>query len=166
MGMSLRLKEYLDRHQIPYDMVHHAYSEGAAQSAIAGHVPLAQMAKAVILERDDGKSIMAVIPAADKVDLQRLNYLVHGEVQLAPERTLEQWFNDCDPGAIPALGDPYAIDTLVDDALLGMADVYLESGDHRDLIHVAGDDFRRLARHWQHGQFSMKPDPWSRTERM
>jgi hypothetical protein len=57
MGMSLRLKEYLDRHQIPYDMVHHAYSEGAAQSAIAGHVPLAQMAKAVILERDDGKSV-------------------------------------------------------------------------------------------------------------
>ncbi|PSJ45569.1 hypothetical protein C7H85_09265 [Zobellella endophytica] len=166
MGMSVRLKEYLDEQGIPYDMVHHAYSEGAAQSAIASRVPLAQMAKAVILEQDDGRAVMAVIPAADKVDLQRLNYLVQGEVHLTPERELGQWFRDCDPGAIPAMGDAYSLNTLVDDALLGMADIYLESGDHRDLIHMKGDDFRRLANRWQHGQFSMKPDPWSRAERM
>jgi Ala-tRNA(Pro) deacylase len=166
MGMSTRLKQYLDQHHIPYEKVHHAYSEGATQSAIASHVPLAQMAKAVILERDDGKSIMAVLPAADKVDLKRLNYLTHSEVQLTPEHTLGKWFDDCDPGAIPALGEAYSLDTLVDDEVLGMADVYMESGDHRDLIHMKGDDFRRLASRWQHGQFSIKPDPWSRVERM
>lgn len=166
MGMSTRLKQYLDQHHIPYEKVRHAYAEGATQSAIASHVPLAQMAKAVILERDDGKSLMAVLPAADKVDLQRLNYLIHREVQLTPEHALKQWFDDCDPGAIPALGEAYSLDTLVDDEVLGMADVYMESGDHRDLIHMKGDDFRRLASHWQHGQFSIKPDPWSRVERM
>lgn len=166
MGMSHRLKAHLERHQVPFDLVHHPYAEGAAQSAIAGHVPLAQMAKAVMLEDEDGHSLMAVIPAADKLDLQRLGYLVQGEVQLAREQALQRWFDDCDPGAIPALGDAYQLDTLVDDALLAMADVYLESGDHRDLLHISGDDFRRLASHWQHGQFSIKPDPWSRAERM
>ncbi|MDX1266155.1 MAG: YbaK/EbsC family protein [Oceanisphaera sp.] len=166
MGMSIRLKQYLDDNNIPYDIVHHHYAEGAAQSAIASRIPLAQMAKAVLLARDDGKSIMAVLPAADKVDLQRLNYLIHADVKLVPEHELKQWFDDCDPGAIPAMGEAYALDTLVDDEVLGMADIYLESGDHRDLIHVKGDDYRRLASHWQHGQFSIKPDPWSRAERM
>ncbi|MFP2769277.1 aminoacyl-tRNA deacylase [Oceanisphaera sp. KMM 10153] len=166
MAMSIKLKQYLDQHNIPFDTVHHSYAEGATQSAIASHVPLAQMAKAVILERDDGKSVMAVLPAADTVDFQRLNYLIHSQVQLAKEGVLARWFDDCDPGAIPALGEAYALDTLVDDDVLGMADIYMESGDHRDLIHMKGDDFRRLASRWQHGQFSVKPDPWSRVERM
>ncbi|WP_116472816.1 aminoacyl-tRNA deacylase [Zobellella maritima] len=166
MGMSLALKQYLDSQQIPYDMVHHAYSEGAAQSAIASHIPLAQMAKAVILENEGGQRMMAVIPAADKVDLQRFNQLVHGEVRLASEQELIRMFKDCDKGAIPAMGEPFALDTLVDEALLEMADIYLESGDHRDLIHVSGDHFRQLANNWRHGEFSRKPDPWSRAERM
>ncbi|WP_107851772.1 aminoacyl-tRNA deacylase [Oceanimonas marisflavi] len=166
MGMSLRLKEFLDKRHIAYDMVHHPYAEGAAQSAIASHVPLAQMAKAVMLEDNNGRTMMAVLPAADHIDMRRLSYLTHDEMQLAPEHHLKIWFDDCDPGAIPAMGEAYSVDTLVDDELLGMADIYLESGDHRDLVHISGEDFRRLAGSWKHGQFSRKPDPWSRVERM
>ncbi|MCC4263929.1 YbaK/EbsC family protein [Oceanimonas baumannii] len=166
MGMSLKLKKFLDNSHVAYNMVHHPYAEGAAQSAIAGHVPLAQMAKAIMLENVEGRSVMAVIPAADRIDMRRLSYLMHDELQLAPEHHLGIWFDDCDPGAIPALGDAYSVDTLVDDDLLEMADIYLESGDNRDLVHISGKDFRRLASHWMHGHFSQKPDPWSRVERM
>ncbi|WP_240919654.1 MULTISPECIES: aminoacyl-tRNA deacylase [Oceanimonas] len=164
--MSLRLKQFLEQRRVPYNMVHHPYAEGAAQSAIASHIPLAQMAKAVMLESEDGRAMMAVLPAADKLDMERLSYLIHAPMALAPEHHLSHWFNDCDPGAIPAMGEAYAVDTMVDDELLGMADIYLESGDHRDLVHISGDDFRRLANDWKHGQFSRKPDPWSRVERM
>ena len=166
MGMSTKLKHYLNQHHIAYSSVQHPYAQGSTQSAIVSRIPLAQMAKAVMLTCDDGQPVMAVVPAADTVDLQRLNYLLHSQPQLASEHELAQWFDDCDVGAIPALGEAYSLNTLVDDDILAMADIYMESGDHQQLIHITGDDFRLLASHWQHGQFSTKPSPWSRVERM
>ena len=53
-------------------------------------------------------------------------------------------FPDCDTGAVPALPLPYGVTTVVEKALLEPPRLFLESGSHRDLIAVSGDDFRRL----------------------
>jgi Ala-tRNA(Pro) deacylase len=52
---------------------------------------------------------------------------------------------------VPALGEAYNVPMLVDESLLRLPDVYFEGGDHEDLVHVAGDDFRALMRHARHG---------------
>lgn len=60
---------------------------------------------------------------------------------LAVEKELVELFRDCDPGAIPAIGAAYRIDTIVDESLLQQPDVYFEAGDHEALVHVKGPAF-------------------------
>jgi Ala-tRNA(Pro) deacylase len=55
---------------------------------------------------------------------------------------------------MPPFGDAYGLRVLVDDALLDEDDVYCESGDHTQLVHVAGQTFRALMSRAEHGHFS------------
>jgi Ala-tRNA(Pro) deacylase len=43
---------------------------------------------------------------------------------------------------------------VCDDSLAGQPDIYLEGGDHCTLVHIRGEDFRRLAAAAQHARFS------------
>ena len=47
-------------------------------------------------------------------------------------------------GSIPALGQAYGLKVLVHETLLEVDDIYFESGDHTELVHMAGEDFRAL----------------------
>ncbi len=42
----------------------------------------------------------------------------------------------------------------MDDSLVGQPDVYFESGDHRELIRVGGEEFLALLGEAMHGQFA------------
>ncbi len=42
---------------------------------------------------------------------------------------------------------------LLDDALLELDDVYVEAGDHEELLHMSGEDFRKLMSQARHGRF-------------
>ena len=63
-------------------------------------------------------------------------------------------FTDCASGAVPPIGPAYGMETMVDDALVGLSEIYFESGDHRGLIHVSGDQFLSLLREASHGWFA------------
>jgi Ala-tRNA(Pro) deacylase len=75
-------------------------------------------------------------------------------LSLAPETSLAPVFRDCESGAIPPLGPAYGMKTIVDDSLFGQPEVYFESGDHRGLIRVGGEEFLALLREAMHGQFA------------
>jgi len=55
---------------------------------------------------------------------------------------------------VPAAGSAYGVPTLVEDSLLRLPDVYLEGGDHEELVHVSGMAFRALVAQSLHGRFS------------
>ena len=63
-------------------------------------------------------------------------------------------FRDCELGAVPAAGSAYGIPTLVDDSLLRMPDIYMEGGDHEELVHLSGEAFRGIVSRSLHGRFS------------
>ena len=65
-------------------------------------------------------------------------------LEMLPEAEIESTFSDCECGAIPAIGEPYGVDVVVDPALIHQPDVYFESGDHQHLIHMNGEVFRQL----------------------
>jgi Ala-tRNA(Pro) deacylase len=44
--------------------------------------------------------------------------------------------------------------TVLDDRLVGLPHIYFEAGDHEDLVRVDGEQFIRLMKEAQHGQFS------------
>lgn len=76
------------------------------------------------------------------------------DLALVPEAELGAVFPDCVPGAVPAAGLAYGVETALDEALAGLANVYFEGADHRHLAHVGGDAFRTLLAGARLGRFS------------
>lgn len=151
MSMARTLQEYLAHKGIAYDILPHRHTDTSINSANSAHIPPDRLAKPVILEDENGY-VMAVVPADRHVRIGRLNQVLHRHMGLATEAELPSLFADCDPGAVPPLGDAYGITTVVDESLDDCPDIYLEAGDHEDLIHLKGTAFRRLMRGSQHAR--------------
>jgi Ala-tRNA(Pro) deacylase len=58
------------------------------------------------------------------------------------------------PGAVPPIGECYALDVILDDSIRRQPDVYLEAGDHATLVHMDQSQFARLMADARHGRFS------------
>lgn len=153
MAIAQRLEWYLESAGIDYEVLPHPRSSYSAQTARRSRVPLYCLAKPVLLEDEFGY-VMAVVPAARRVDIERLGQQLHRKLELATEAEVDDLFQDCEQGAMPALGTPYKIPTVYDDSLSGLSDIYFEAGDHDDIVHMSGDAFLELLSGSLHGRFS------------
>lgn len=153
MGVATTVQEYLESRDIVYDVIEHAHADSAMRAAQVAHIPGDQMAKPVLLG-DDTSYLLAVVPATHRLDLDRLNQLTARSLVMMNEDEMEVAFSDCDRGALPAVGEPYGIDTVVDTALLKVDDIYFEFGDHEHLIHLTGEQFRKLTQETHRAQVS------------
>jgi len=95
-----------------------------------------------------------VLPASCHLRLGELQDYLARPIGLATEKEVGQLFDDCELGAIPAVGIPYGMEMIVDDSLSEQPDVYFEAGDHMSLIHVNAMAFQRLTADARHGRFS------------
>lgn len=152
MGIATSLGAFLDAHHLDYEMVGHDPTLSAQETAAAAHLPGDKVVKSVLLKDGDGY-LLAVLSSTRRVHLGRLHRMLERPVGLATESEAAEVFRDCDPGAIPAAGLLYDIDTLVDDALLEQPDVYFEAGDHEHLIHMNRREFGKLLGDATHGRF-------------
>ncbi len=143
MSIATTLRTYLEGRAITYALVPHPHTGSSMDTAAAAHVPGDRLAKAVIVQ-SQGEPLMVVVPSDYHVHLGLLHRHLGGEVGLATEQELAALFPDCEPGAIPVIGQAYGMRTLLDSTLLEEPEVYLEAGDHETLVRVAGDDFRAL----------------------
>jgi Ala-tRNA(Pro) deacylase len=153
MTIAQTVSGYLHSHHVPYDVITHPYSDSSRKAAETSHVPPEQLAKAVILNDRRG-FLMAVVPGNRHVSLDDLWKRLGRRLSLTAETRLAPVFRDCESGAIPPLGPAYGMETIVDDSLAGQPEVYFESGDHRGLIRVGGEEFLALLREAMHGQFA------------
>jgi Ala-tRNA(Pro) deacylase len=154
MMMSDVVKTYLNDRGIDYQLSAHRKTATSRQSAAAAHVKANQVAKAVLMNHG-GEYLMVVVPADSRVDNNRIDREMGTHYQLAPQNQVESMLDDCVPGAIPPIGRAYGVETLVDDSLASLTDVYFEAGDHEHLIHVSGIDFHKLLSDCRHGQYSI-----------
>lgn len=160
MGVALTVVDYLNRQRMAFDVVSHVGTTSARASARRSHIPDERLAKAVVV-RDHHGFWLAVLPASSQIQLSKLAGLLDEPVDLASEEQIEPLFSDCLPGAVPALGAAYGLKTIVDDSLGNQSDVYFEGGDHQTLIHVSGENFRKLMGGARHGRFSEPIPPWA-----
>lgn len=153
MAIARAIQEFLESHDVDYELVEHPRTVSSMRTAQAAHIPGERLAKSVLLEDDKGY-LMAVIPSTHRVDFGKLHHQLHRRVGLAIEQEVADVFDDCDRGAIPAIGAPYRIDAIVDDTLLQQPDVYFEAGDHEALVHMSGSQFGLLMAGVPHGGFT------------
>ena len=149
MSIAPTIQNYLRETGIDYDLVPHAPSYTASRIAQSAHVSGDLLAKGVLLNTDHGY-MMAVVPASHKVDLSGLSHRMKERLGLASENEIDMIFDDCDPGATPACASAYAMRVIVDTSLDDKEDLYMESGDHENLIHVKKKAFARLMAEAEH----------------
>jgi Ala-tRNA(Pro) deacylase len=156
MSIARSVQEELSRQGLEYDVVTHPPTSHSQQTAESAHIPGDKLAKGVVVGDAEGP-MLAVIPASRSLDVDRLNELLGRHLALMPEQELSQLFADCELGAVPATGTAYDLPTIADAQLLHEDEVWFEAGDHRTLLHLSGDAFRRLMSAADSGTIS-RPD--------
>lgn len=143
MMMAPNLQDFLAAQQIAYDVVGHPHTGSSMETAKAAHVPGDRIAKGILL-RDERGYVMAVLPSTHHVEVEALGRQLHRDLRLATEPDLAPLFGDCERGAVPPVGEPYGIPTVVDESLEAQPEVYFEAGDHEHLIRLTQAEFGRL----------------------
>ena len=153
MPITAHLSEHLARKQIKFDIASHRRTKTAITSAKASHISADCLAKGVVLRARDGYFV-AVLPASLRINLSRLDKLVGETCALATERELDQLFEDCAHGAVPAVGECYGLDVIVEASICDAPDVYFEGGDHTTLVHVSREQFAQLSENARFAHFA------------
>jgi Ala-tRNA(Pro) deacylase len=151
----MRLDTLLTDRRIPFQRLHHPTAYGASRIAQLLHVPGREVAKPVLLRTENGY-IMAVVPANQRVDLDRVRECLDEEwVEMAGESEISRVFPDCEVGAMPPFGSLYHIQTLVDERLAEDERIVFESQNHDEAISMAYTDYEALE-HPIKGQFAVR----------
>lgn len=137
MPIARRIHQLLDQLAIPYEIVEHPYCEHTLESSQEMQLPTELFAKAILLRDQHQRHLLAVLPCAKQIDLERLNHRLERTLCLANEHELGECFPDCAPGAVPPLGMAYDIPIFWDERLALQSDIFLEAGDHRQWLHLS-----------------------------
>lgn len=143
MAIATTLINYLKDKAIDYDLVEHAHTSTSFATARAAELPPHQVAKAVVLRDDDGY-VVSVLPTNHSLEIDWVNEELNRNLELAHEEEFKALFEDCEPGAVPALAEAYGLQVIWDDDLLYTSDVYIEAGDHEHLIWLDRRSFKKL----------------------
>lgn len=154
MPVSKHVQNYLTSKDIAFELVLHRRGENVVQSALNAQVPLMSIAKAVVLKDQAGQHLMAVVPGSNSVKAKKLGKLTQTKLTAIPKQQLSDVFQDCEEGAIPAVGPAFNIETWYDTCLLEQDRLYIESGDHGCLLELSKADFARAMDDCRQGKIS------------
>ncbi|GAA3918173.1 YbaK/EbsC family protein [Litoribacillus peritrichatus] len=153
MSIAHNLATYLDDQAIHYSTIHHPESSCSADSARSANIPLHQMIKAILLKQGNNY-LVALIPADHRLDLRKINQNRQNHWSKANQNDLNKVFQDCQPGAIPGVPSAYHLSALWDSTIAKNEHVYMESGNHEELISMSKRQFLSLIATQQNGEFS------------
>lgn len=139
-----KLKEYLDKHGVPYITITHSQAFTAQQIASSAHIPGMNMMKTVMVVIN-GQMAMAVLPASFYVDFNLLKEITgEGNVRLASEMEFKDMFPDCEVGAMPPFGNLYNLEVFVARVLTDDDEIVFNAGTHTEVIQMTYRDFEKL----------------------
>lgn len=153
MAIAMTIEQYLKDHGVEYEVLPHSKTLTSFQTIRESQISGDSLAKGIVLKGQDGYWV-AVIPASHHLRIDEVNKLLRQPVGMATEAEIQPLFPDCDIGAIPALASAYGLSMVVDDSIEEQQDIFLEGGDHCNLVHIGRDQFHKLTESVPHGRFS------------
>jgi Ala-tRNA(Pro) deacylase len=143
--ISTKIKEYLDNAGVAYTGHPHRRAYTSQEIAQSVHIPGHEMVKSVILETDDKQLIMAVLSAAETVNLDTLREEIGCRVlRLASEAEFRDAFPTCELGAMPPLGNIFDVPVYCDANLSRNHEIDFNAGTHDETIRMKFDDYKKL----------------------
>jgi len=144
MTILKKLKDYLEKNQIGYEVGFHERVYTSQEIAAALHVPGKEMAK-VVMVKADGKMTMLVLPASYRVDTKKLKKALQcKKLGIAKEKDFEELFPDCEIGAMPPFGNLYHLEVWVDQILTEDEFIVFQAGSHVETLKIKYSDYARL----------------------
>ena len=138
------LNEFLDENEVRYRCHNHKPTYTAQETAETLHVSGYDLAKAVLL-KVDGRLVMAVMPACEKVDLDLFKRKVGAKkVKLATEDDIARMTPMCERGSLPPFGNLYGVEVIVSSTLSTDEVICFSAGSHTEDISLAYDDWEQL----------------------
>jgi Ala-tRNA(Pro) deacylase len=142
----MRVKDFLDKSAVRYEMSEHPPAFTAQQIAAVEHEPGKYVAKPVVIKAD-GKFIMCVLAACYKIDLGALKKQLGAKsVDLADENEIGNIFDDCELGAEPPFGNLYDLPVIMDKALEKDDHIMFQAGTHDTAIRMSMKDYQTLVK--------------------
>lgn len=142
---NTKIKELLDRQNVPYSTLQHSPAYTAQELSQTAHISGKAFAKTVIVEID-GRYAMAVLPADRRVDVNDLRDITgSANVRVANEAEIRDLFPDCELGAMPPFGHLYGMEVYVSPSLAESEEIAFNAGTHTELIKMRFADYERLA---------------------
>lgn len=121
----------------------HLARRGVDHLIVRRTAPPGQIARSLLIEDPRGYAL-AVVPADREIDLEALNQEFHRSFRKSRGTRVRQLFPGVAPGAIPPVGIGDGMETYLDDALVRLPEVYLETGERGRLARLDGEAFREL----------------------
>lgn len=144
MSIPRHIQDFLDSQGVSYKHKTHHQEFTAARTAEAQHVSGQELAKSVMVMAEE-RPIMAVIPANERLDLQKLSHLLGASsVRLAKEGEFERLFPGCELGAEPPFGSLYDVPVWLDASFEDHDVIVFNAGTHTDTIQMRTEDFEKL----------------------
>ncbi|MBP1684673.1 MAG: YbaK/prolyl-tRNA synthetase associated region [Deltaproteobacteria bacterium] len=144
MPILTKLRDYLDRSAVGYEVISHRQAFTAQEVAQAEHISGKELAKVVMLR--SGKHFsMVVLPAPLRVDLDKAKAAMQmPDLVLATEDEFAGLFPQCEPGAMPPFGNLYDLPVYVDESLTKDESIVFNAGNHTQTVRMQYADFARL----------------------
>jgi Ala-tRNA(Pro) deacylase len=144
MTILKKLKDYLEKNRVSYEVGFHPEVFTAQEIAAAQHVPGKEVAK-VVMVKADGKMLMLVLPASYQIDAKKLKKVLKAKkISIAKEKQFGELFPDCEVGAMPPFGNLYNLEVWVDQVLTEDASIVFQAGNHIETMRIKYSDYARL----------------------
>ena len=146
MSISVKVREFMKSNNVDFEVIQHAVSYTAQETAASVHRPGKEVVKPVLIT-DGERFALAVVDAPHKVDLDRFA-LASGMAgaALADEAVMRGLFPDCEPGAMPPFGNLYGMDVYCDTRLAEDDSITFNACTHHEAVRMKWEDFERLVR--------------------
>jgi Ala-tRNA(Pro) deacylase len=139
-----KLKDYLEKNQVPYEVGYHERVYTSQEIAATMHIPGKELAK-VVMVKADGKMVMLVLPASYRVDAKKLKKVLQCKrFGIAKEKDFEELFPDCEVGAMPPFGNLYNLEVWIDQVLAEDEFIVFQAGSHVETLKIKYSDYARL----------------------
>jgi Cys-tRNA(Pro) deacylase len=137
---------FLQRNGIGYEVREHEPVDTVPQMAQYLGTSEQRIAKSMVLKKDNGEYVLAVLPGRLKIDFSRFAKAVGSEkVSLAPVAEAEKIVR-CTVGCVYPLGNLVDLKTYFDRHILSLDFVYFNPGLHTKSIKIKTDDLIRLVK--------------------
>ena len=154
MSIAEKIKEFLEKERISFQVLEHHLVYTASEMAEAMHLPGHQVVKSVIVN-GDGKWMLCVLPSTHKIDFEKLKKAFSlKEASLANEGKVASLFPGCDVGAMPPFGQMAGLQVYVDKDLQENETIAFNAGTHTDMLKVKFKDYLQITKPFL-GDFSV-----------